>query len=60
MIRKEQQPITLPLLQQKVRRVSNNLQSLQKDMNDFTIHIEQVHQQSKILLEQLQQKNRTI
>jgi hypothetical protein len=58
MIPKEQQPITLPLLQQKVKRVSNDLQTLHKDVNDFTLYINQLCQQSKTLLSELEQKNK--
>jgi hypothetical protein len=51
MIPKEQQPITLPLLQQKVRGVRKDLTSLQNDIKEFGIHIQELFEDSKKRLE---------
>lgn len=49
----EKQPITLPLLQQKVRGVRRDLTSLQKDMKDFKIYIQDLFEDSKKRIEAL-------
>jgi hypothetical protein len=52
----EQQPITLPLLQQKCRRVRNDLTNLRNDMSEFSIYIQQLFEDSKKQLETLSKK----
>jgi hypothetical protein len=52
----EKQPITLSLLQQKVKVVRKDLSEIQREMNEFQTYIQEVFEDSKKTLEMLTKK----